>query len=181
MNYKLDITLTDKDYTDFNIFWMLKSPYGKKQMLKSRLILSVIFILAVLYVLITGEGISENFVFIGLMVVMLALFQIFMARFFAFSLKSQFKTLKKSGKMAYSPESTMGFYDDIFVEYTEENKNEHKYTTIERISIVGDKIIYLHINNVTAYLIPMSSFTSAEELRSFIDFIKTKAPIVDMY
>ena len=66
MNYKFDVNLTDKDYTDFNIFWMLKSPYGKKQMLKSRLILSVIFILAVLYVLITGEGISENFVFIGI-------------------------------------------------------------------------------------------------------------------
>ena len=181
MNYKFDVNLTDKDYTDFNIFWMLKSPYGKKQMLKSRLILSVIFILAVLYVLITGEGILENFVFIGLMVVMLALFQLFMSRFFAFSLKNQFKTLKKSGKMAYSPESTMEFYDDIFVEYTEENKNEHKYTTIERISLVGDKIIYIHINNVMAYLIPISSFNSEEELRSFIDFIKTKAPIVDIY
>lgn len=181
MNYKLDITLTDKDYTDFNIFWMLKSTYGKKQMLKCRVIIFLIFALSALFVLLTGDGSVGNFVFIGLMVVMLALFQIFMPSFYTRTIKSQLKTLKKSGKMAYSPESSMEFYDDYFVEYTEENKNEHKYTTIERISLVGDKIIYLHINNVTAYLIPISSFNSEEELSSFIDFIKTKAPIVDIY
>lgn len=84
MNYKFDVNLTDKDYTDFNIFWMLKSTYGKKQLLKCRVIIFLIFALSALFVLLTGDGSVGNFVFIGLMVVMLALFQIFMARFFAF-------------------------------------------------------------------------------------------------
>ena len=78
-------------------------------------------------------------------------------------------------------EATLEFLDETFTETTPDNKTEQKYTCIERVSIITDKIIYIHINNVTAYLIPMSSFASSEELRSFIDFIKTKAPIVDIY
>lgn len=30
MEFRFNIDLTDKDYTDFNIFWQTKSRYGKK-------------------------------------------------------------------------------------------------------------------------------------------------------
>ena len=181
MNYTINVSLTDNDYLDYNIFWMLKSTYGKKQLMKCRVIIFLIFALSALFVLITGDGSVGNFVFIGLMVVMLALFQIFMPCFYMRTIKSQLKTLKKSGKMAYSSEATLEFTDEMFTETTSDNKTEQKYSCIERVSIITDKAIYIHTNNVMAYLIPMSSFTSAEELRSFIDYIKTKALIVDMY
>ena len=41
MDFKLDITLTDKDYFDYNVFWMLRSPCGKKRMIKYRAVFSL--------------------------------------------------------------------------------------------------------------------------------------------
>ena len=67
--------------------------------------------------------------------IVLLIAQIFLTRFFSWSLKGQIKTLKKSGKMGYSPESVIEFFEESFVETTSENKTEHKYSAVERISV----------------------------------------------
>ena len=36
MLYKFNTKMTDEDYLEFNKFWMLKSHYGKKQILSLR-------------------------------------------------------------------------------------------------------------------------------------------------
>ena len=97
------------------------------------------------------------------------------------SLKRQIKSLKKSGKMGYSPESVAEFYDDCFVETTPDNKVEHKYSAVERISIVDNKVVYVHINNVMAYILPFSCFKSEEQYGNFLTFIKTKCANIDVY
>lgn len=181
MNYKFNVTLTDKDYLDFNIFWMIKSPYGKKQMMKLRLVLLALFVAGGIAILLLGDNSAQTYMSVCSLAVMLVLFQLFMARFMAWSLKGQLKTMKKSGRLAYSPRSVMEFYEDYFVESTDENRNEQKYSGIERISVISGKINYIHINNTMAYLLPVSSFATAEECRSFIEFMKTKVPTVDIY
>ena len=89
--------------------------------------------------------------------------------------------LKKSGKMGYSPNAVMEFYDEIFVETTPENRTEQSYSAVERVSVVEDRTIYIHINNVMAYILPVTAFESKEQYDSFLSFIRTKCAIVDVY
>ena len=114
------------------------------------------------------------------MVIVLFLAQIFLTKFFSWSLKGQIKTLKKSGKMGYSPDSVMGFSEDSFIETTPDNKTEHKYSAIERVSIVDNKMTYIHVNNVMSYMLPLSCFESKEQCDDFFNFIKTKCANIDV-
>ena len=181
MNFKFNVRLTDKDYLDYNAFWLLKSPYGKMQVSKVRKMIYVIFSVgALLILLLTGMSIP-SYISIGALVVLCALFQLFANKFFMLSLKFQIKTMKKSGKMPYSAEAVMEFYENTFTETTPENKSELKYSVIERVSIVGGKIVYIHINNLMAYLLPFEAFENVDEYNRFFDFIKTKVNVVDIY
>ena len=83
--------------------------------------------------------------------------------------------------MGYSPVSDMEFYDESFIETTPENKTEQKYSAIERISVITDKVIYIHINTVMAYILPIYCFESKEQYAEFLEFIKTKCKNIDVY
>lgn len=41
MKFQFNIDLTDKDYTDFNVFWQTRSRYGKKMLIIFRIILLI--------------------------------------------------------------------------------------------------------------------------------------------
>ena len=89
--------------------------------------------------------------------------------------------MKKNGKLAYSPKAELIFFEDCFVETTESNKTEQKYSSIERISIIEGRIIYIHVNNVIAFLLPVAAFDSWELYDAFLEFIKTKCENIDTY
>ena len=97
------------------------------------------------------------------------------------SLKGQIKALKKKGKMAYTPESTMQFDDSVFIETTPTERAERSYSSLERVSILSGKVVYIHLNNVTAYIVPRDSFDSEEQYNAFLEFIKTKCANIDVY
>ena len=181
MKFKFNIRLTDKDYLDFNKFWMLKTPYGKKQISLSRKLLYLIFAIGILILLFMRDITVLTFITIGGFSIICLLFQALMTKFFIWSLKAQIKTMKKSGKMPYSAEAVLEFDENSFTETTPENKSELKYSCIERVSIVGGKIVYIHVNNLMAFLLPFDSFESVEEYNRFFDFIKTKVSVVDIY
>ena len=71
--------------------------------------------------------------------------------------------------------------EDRFVEMTPDNKTEHTYSAIERVSIVDDKVIYIHINNVMSYMLPFSCFESKGQYDDFFRFLKTKCANIDVY
>ena len=181
MNFKINICLTEKDYLDYNVFWMLKSPYGKKQMTSFRIIIAIGLVAAFLISFFAGGFSREAFVGSVPYLIALAVVQIIFNQFFIWAFKIQLRAMKKRGKMGYSPSSEMEFFNDCFTEITVENKIEQKYTAIERISIIGDETIYLHINNVMAYIIPVSCFESKEQYGEFLNFIRTKCQSIDTY
>ena len=73
------------------------------------------------------------------------------------------------------------FFDDSFIETAPEQKSEVQYSAIERISIVSNKVIYIHVNNLLAYILPFSSFESDKQCEDFISFIKEKCATVEIY
>ena len=181
MNFKFNITLTDKEYFDYNIFWSLKSPYGKKQIVMLRVVMAVLFCAAA-FAFCAGGGFSTDSL-IGAIpyLIVLVLFQLLLKPFFSWTLKGHIKSLKKKGKMGYSPVSKIEFYDEMFVETTPDNKTEQKYTAVERVSIIGDTVVYIHVNNVMAYILPRFCFESKEQYDSFLEFIKEKCVNVNIY
>ena len=181
MLFELKINLTDEDYFEFNKFWMLKSHYGRSQMLKMRLMIVGIFLLSIL-IFGMGDGLSSfTLVYAAPLLIALGLFQLFFNKFMESSLKSHIKSLKKKGKPGYSPESTIQFGENTLTEITPTARGEQAYSAIERISIVGEGAIYVHINTLGAYILPASAFPTAESRAAFIEFIKTKCQNIDLY
>lgn len=174
MKFRFNINITDEDYYRFNEFQALKTPFGKKQLLKSR-IGSMLFLFAVVLLSVIVDGLTLEVIlwripaciFIGVVVWLLPKAVMLMV-------KKQLKQMKKHGKPGYSPSSVVEFYDDCFAETTPENKTEQKYTAVENVFVVEGRVIYLFVNNIMAYIIPRSSFESVQQYNDFLNFIEAK-------
>lgn len=181
MNFKLSINVSEKDYLDYNIFWNFKSSYGKKGILKCRVLLTAIIAVVILFSLFGGGFSSSAFLGIIPYIIVLVLLQILLKPIFVSTIKGNIKSLKKKGKICYSERSVIEFFDDSFIETAPEQKSEVRYSAIERISIVSNKVIYIHVNNLLAYILPFSSFESDKQREDFISFIKEKCAKVEIY
>ncbi len=113
--------------------------------------------------------------------ILLVVIQLEWNPFLRWTLKGTIKSLKKKGKMGYSPEATLEFLEDSFLETTPDNKTEQRYEAVERISVLRGKAIYIHVNSVMAYILPMSCFESPEEYEAFLAFVKRKCPKIATY
>ena len=178
MKFQFNIDLTDKDYTDFNVFWQTKSRCGKKMLIIFRIILLIPISLPTLSAVL-NIGLSAESIISGILLLIIP--QLLLIPFFKLIAKIQIKALIKNGKPPYSPHSVLTFYEDSFTEETEDIKTEIKYSGIDRISIVENKLIMIHTNSVQAYLLPAICFGSDIKYNSFKEFIKTKCAAVDTY
>ena len=181
MDFKFNVHLTDADYLDYNVFWSIKSPYGRKQMRTFRVLIAVAILIFSLFILIQDNFSSGAFISASAEWVALIAIEAFLNPFFVWVLKNHIKSLKKHGKMGYSPDSEIEFFEDRFVETTPENKTEQKYSAVERISVISGKCVYIHVNNLMAYILPMASFASGEEYERFMRFMRTKCEKIDTY
>ena len=181
MHFKFNVNLSEQDYLDYNIFWILKSPYGKKQLNQSRVILLVVFGIAFLYLLWDGGFSSDTWVTGITCLIYLAIAQLCMKPLLVLMTKINIKALRKSGKMGYSPISEIEFHESSFIETTPTHKTEQSYIVVEHISIISNKTIYIHVNNIMAYIIPFASFDSQEQFDDFLTFIRTKCSNIDIY
>lgn len=181
MKFRFSISVTDQDYLDFNKFVMFHTPYGKKQMRMLRIMYAVIGLLGMIVSLML-QGISFFSVFtvlfwIGILVAL----QLILKPLQNWALKSNIKRLKKSGKMPYSPQATVEFYDDYVIDDDGCAKAQRTYASFERVSVVPGKAVYLHINSLMGYMIPYATFESEEQYGEFLEFIKEKIATVNCY
>ncbi len=181
MNFQFNVKFTDEDYMEFNKFHMLRSPYGKKQIASFRMSITIICLLITLIVLLVNKFNADAFLGVVPFLLLWIIMQLGLRKFMIYSIKHTLKSLKKNGKAGYSPSSVLQFNEESFIETTEFNKTEQNYTVIERISIVDNKMIYIHVNNIMAYMLPIACFESKEQYNDFLDFIKTKCNTIDIY
>lgn len=178
--FKFNVNLTDNDYLEYNKFWNFRSHYGKHQLITMRIVLAVVIGIFMLAVLIMNGFSKDGFIGIIPLAILLALMEIFLKRYVTYTLKAQLNSLKKKGKVAYSPVSVLEFYDDYLVETTENNKTEQKYSSIERVSIIRGTV-YFHVNSIGAYILPITAFENKDIYDKFVEFIKTKISIIDRF
>ena len=181
MHFKFHINLNDNDYLNYNTFWTIKSPYGRKQMLSFRITIAILFVAISLLFLFRGKFSADAWIGIIPYVVLLVLFELLLNPLFCLILKGKIKSLKTKGKMGYSPVSEIEFYDESFIEITPDNKTEQKYSAIERVSVITDKVVYIHVNNVMSYILPLPCFESKEQYDGFLNFMKSKCSNIDVY
>ena len=60
MKFQFNVQLNDNHYLDYNVFWMTRSPYGKKQFRPLRILPIVIFTIYASISLIGGGFSAEN-------------------------------------------------------------------------------------------------------------------------
>lgn len=181
MKFRFETKTNDQDYIDYNVFNAVYSPYGRKTIQGLRIWFSILTAIVFAFFLIGNDLSIEAFLSTIPILFVSLILQIFLKKFCALSIKYTIKGLKKSGKMGYSPESVIEFYEDYFIETTPENKTEVKFSAIEKVSVFKNKVIYIHINNVMAYILPFSSFESTEQYDAFFEFIKAKCNSIDIY
>lgn len=182
MKYQLNTKMTDEDYYRFNIFMNFKSYYIKKQRVKSLTALGIMLLLFSAFVLFSSGFTQAAFVRIAIMAVFLVAWLALFPLILRVVLKVRIRNQGKSGRLGYSPVAVMEFYDDCFVETTEKNKTENKYSAVDRISILNDEgVIYVHMGALIAHIVPFSTFESKEQFEEFVEFIKTKSNNVDFY
>ena len=150
-------------------------------MLVYRIIFAVLFLAQILLSFFSRDFLLVSLVRNSPLLIVSLFFLLFIDKFMAWCLKLNIKALNKRGKVAFSPESVIEFHEDHFIESTAENRNEMKYSIIERVSVISGKIIYIHIDTARAYLLPMSCFESKEQYDDFMNFISTKCPSIDLY
>lgn len=181
MNYIFDIFLTEEDYIDFNIFHLSRSVYGKKHQQVLRILLAVIFVAAA-SINFWAEGISPVTVAYALLLGVLGLMMtVFYGKFSGFLTKLSIGSLKKSGKMAFSPESRVGFTDEGILEITPEGRTEKRWETVERLCILEGKVWYLFTNNIAAFILPVEQLRAQTDLAEFRKYLESKVPEVDVF
>ena len=181
MNYIFDIFLTEEDYIDFNIFHMNRSVYGKKHQRVLRSLLAVIFVAAAI-INFWAEGISPVTVLYALLLGFLGLMMtVFYGKFSGFLTKLSIGSLKKSGKMAFSPESRVGFTDEGVLEITPEGRTEKRWESMERLCIREGKVWYLYMNNTAAFILPVEQLRTQTDLAEFRKYLESRVPVVDVF
>ena len=181
MNYVFDIFLTEEDYIDFNIFHMSRSAYGKKHQRMLRGMVAVIFAVAAL-VNFWAEGISPVTVAYAVLLVGLGLMMtVFSGKFSGFTMKLVINNMKKTGKMAFSPESRMGFTDEGILEITPEGRTEKRWESMERLCIREGKVWYLYMNNTAAFILPVEQISAQTDLAEFRRYLESRCPVVECF
>ena len=183
MKYQLNIELSEQDYIEFNEFCLLRSHYKMASKITGmRGLFAMLVAVLVMSLLIRGDFSTYAFLSIIPLLILFVVLQLCLSKpFFVRIIKKTVDAQKKSGKMAFSPSAVMEFYEDGFVETTSDSKTEQKYERVERISVVDNKMIYIHTNSITAYIVPVSCFESKEQCGEFIEFLKTKCENIDVY
>lgn len=181
MNYVFDIFLTEQDYIDFNVFHATRTPYGKRLRRGLQGMLVVLFSIAAILNF-WAEGVTlETVIYALLLVGFGLLMSALMGKFFAFSVKNTVRSLKKSGKMAFSPESRLGFTDEGILEITPEERTEKRWESVERLCILEGKVWYLFTNNIAAFILPVEQLRAQTDLAEFRKYLESKVSVVDVF
>ena len=166
---------------DFNIFHMSRTAYGKKHQRMLRGMVAVIFAVAVL-VNFWAEGISPVSVAYALLLGGLGLMMtVFSGKTSGFTMKLVINNMKKAGKLAFSPESRMGFTDEGVLEITPEGRTEKRWESMERLCIREGKVWYLYMNNTAAFILPVEQIGAQTDLAEFRRYLESKCPVVECF
>ena len=171
----LNIRLAEEDYFSFSLFTNTRNLKQNKALRTSGIIVLIcgIFLIA-LSILNSYSGSSRP---VGIGFVTYGILMLCCKKSIQKSaLKRQIKTMKKQGKLPYEPEYTIEFGEGSLRQISHTEISELGYTALEQICVIPNKAVYLYKSPVSGYIIPMSTFTSADECNALLRFLQYKKP-----
>lgn len=169
---KIDYQLTKQDYIDFNIFHMNHSKTIKKTLFIHRYIVSLVF-LALPFVL---SGVSYIPIVFWLVpsVVVYILWVIFYPKYFIGIVKRRLSKMLDEGKNTIPlGRQNISITDDGITEITDHSEAKHGWNVVEDIFETKEHI-FVYISAVTAHIIPVRAFKSAEEKNALIEMVNAR-------
>ena len=175
MHYKLNCKITEKDYYEFNKYHSITSPDIKKLRFIEKLFVPVAFLFMIAYYFLRGD--DWYLLLFGFVVfsVISVIYILSLKPISLLILKLHIKFMKKAGKLPFSENSTLEFYDEYFTESTENTKTQIQYSGIFKVRINDNKAIYIYQNTILAYIIPFDVFFTVDDRNKFIEFISKKS------
>ncbi len=175
MLYKFDVNLTDEDYYRFNVFMQTKTENGKKNILFTRILFTVLTLALSILIYSTGTLNTMSIPFIITVLIVNLLFQIKYITLVKNSIRKTIEIFEKQGKFTYSPTSTLEFDEERIYETTKDSKMEQILSELDGISIYNKyKAIYIHKNMAITFILPYRIFENEKQKEEFIDFLKEK-------
>lgn len=175
MRFCFKVSLTDEDYLLFNEFALKNADMSKKADKITRILVSLIFIIAGLNLFITNGFNLVSAVAVAVLIVIWLIFLLCVKKSnSAFTKLFTRMLIKGKDKKPYTPEASLEFYDDYFKEIADDNKSEIKYTAIDKISVIKGHYVLIFLDSVRGYVIPFSCFSDETEQKDFIAFASGK-------
>ncbi len=165
--FRINSSISEEDYFEFNRHHLLETPVGKKAIMFLRLVIIVAFLAVFIYTVFSGADITMLIVeavlstVVGL-VLWFNAYRIILG-VFRLEMKLQKDVLKDMmGDSEISFDFNGGIISDI-------SPKEEVRVRFENVTAVyeTDKAFYVYYNNVKAFVIPYRAFSSAEEFRAF--------------
>lgn len=170
MQNQFTYTLNEQDYLDFNLFHLYKTPANKKDLLLSRILTPVAFMLVAF---LFSELLDAPALSYGVFGLLSFVWLVHFRKIKNKEVKASIKHIKKTGKLVNQNEATMLFEEDFFIETSEDTTSKINYSLIERVG-VGKAALYLYTGAITSYIIPNRAFQNQAERDALLAFLKTK-------
>lgn len=180
MLYSFEVSMSDKDYFEYNKFHIQRSPYGRKYKTMVNVAFIAFACAAMLLMLLTIGASIETLIGVIPVILLSGVLMLLYPHVVVLILRLNILLTKNRPNKPYAPWSRIEFGEEFFAEETELGRTETKYFAIERISVT-DSAVYMHLNATTAYILPMSLFEDCDELDVFLDFLKTKNERITVY
>lgn len=172
--YRFEYTLSDKDFADFNEYHLKNDSTTKKTL---KIIKPIPFAVAIIIFVVNfiKEGVTFISMLLPCIVLIAAIIWLikFDDRVIKKTVKKAIDDQKKSGKMAYSPNGTVTFTEDMIIDKTETIEQRVNYSEVIKIANT-DNALYVYITPVAASILPKSLFKSDNELNEFLSFLNEK-------
>lgn len=181
MPYKFHVDTDDKGYLKLNEHHLLSTFYGKKQIFQFRVITIIMFAVLSAIVLCLDELTFETILFAVLISICALVFVLLTPKYLLQVTKWTARSMKKLGKLPYTPSADIEFSEDSMTETTDTMKTELKYSAIDRVTVIDLEVIFFHINAAQFYFLPYSAFRTVDEQNAFLEFVDKKFKLIDYY
>ncbi len=171
----IHVNLTEDDYLNYTLFTNIRNLKQNRALRVSGIIVLICGIVLWLLPILSHGRSSFSPLSIGFLTYgILTLF--FQKQIQRSALKKQIKLAKKKGKLPFEPQYTMEFGEYSLRESSPSQITELAYNALEHIYVIPDKVVYLYKTSLSAYIIPMASFTSTEECNNLLRFLQSRNP-----
>lgn len=180
MRFQLKVQVTEEEYLEQILYEDMKSPRGKKRMVKNRLRILVSYaLITALFLVISRPSVKYTMYFLAFLVVYSAVHMLLFNSIVKFRLKRWFKRAMKDGTAHLDREAEYGFYEDKLVETTRSTNTEQTYEGVTGVCIRENMItIYA---GAGYYMLPVSQIKQQVDYDAFATFLAEKCKSVEWY